>query len=251
VDDRFLISVQEAANRLGVSADAVRKRIVSGRLPAQRRGREWWLDAREIDRTARRRTGQGRPLSPQMAWAILLLASGDADAAARAIRNPRYRTRLHSWLRDHSLADHASRLRARADAEEFDAHASELARIVDRSDVLTTGISAADTVGLLGGSSAVEIYAPAAHRDAFIDEHALEPGPDRSASDGCATRSGRFSIKTTIAGRRGPQCSSTCSSTTTLALAVRLHAPLSHEPYRGRPRRRRISQGLEGGRRPR
>jgi Transcriptional regulator, AbiEi antitoxin, Type IV TA system len=112
-----------------------------------------------------------------MAWAILLLASGDADAAARAIRNPRYRTRLHSWLRDHSLAEHASRLRARADAEEFDAHASELARIVDRPDVLTTGISAADTVGLLGGSSAVEIYAPAAHREALIDEHALEPGP--------------------------------------------------------------------------
>ena len=177
MDDRFLISVQEAANRLGVSADAVRKRIASGRLPAQRRGREWWLDAREVDRMARKRPGQGRPLSAQMAWAVLLLASGDADAAARAVRNPRYRTRLRSWLRDHSLAEHASRLRARADAEEFDAHASELARIVDRPDVLTTGISAADAAGLLGGSSAVEIYAPAAHREAFIDEHALERGP--------------------------------------------------------------------------
>lgn len=170
------MSVQEAATRLGVSADAVRKRIGTGRLAAQRRGREWWLDARAVDRMARQRAGQGRPLSPNMAWAILLLASGDDAGAARAVRNARYWSRLHAWLRSHSLAEHSSRLRARAETEDFDAHPSELARILDLPDVLATGISAGDAVGLVGGGSAVEIYAPAGRREALIDEHVLEPG---------------------------------------------------------------------------
>jgi hypothetical protein len=30
---------------------------------------------------------------------------------------------------------------------------------------------------LIGGDSAVEIYAPAASREALVDEHVLEPGP--------------------------------------------------------------------------
>jgi hypothetical protein len=47
--------------------------------------RVWWLDARAVERMARQRPGQGRPLSPDMAWAILLLASGDDAAAARAV----------------------------------------------------------------------------------------------------------------------------------------------------------------------
>lgn len=171
------MSVGEAAARLGVSADAVRKRIAAGSLSAQRRGRAWWLDARSVDRLARQPVGQGRPLSPDMAWAILLAASGDEEAAAGAVHNPRYWSRLHAWLRSHSLAEHASRLRARADAEEFDAHPSELRRILERPDVLATGISAADVVGLVGGGPAVEVYAAAGRRHTLIDEHALEPGP--------------------------------------------------------------------------
>jgi excisionase family DNA binding protein len=171
------MTVQEAAARLDLSADAVRKRIAAGQLPAQRRGRQWWIDARAVDRMARQRPGQGRPLSPEMAWAVLLLASGDDDAAARAVHNARYWSRIHEWLGSHSLVEHSSRLRARADAEEFDAHPSELARILDRADALRTGISAVDAVGLVGSGSGIEIYAPADGREALIDEHVLEPGP--------------------------------------------------------------------------
>jgi excisionase family DNA binding protein len=177
MNERLPISVQEAATRLGVSADAVRKRIGDGTLPAHRRGRQWWLDARSVERLARQRVGQGRPLSPDMAWAVLFLASGDEDAAARAVRDPRYRSRMRAWLRSHSVAEHSSRLRARAEAEEFDAHPSELPRILDRPDVLATGISAADALGLVGGRAAAEVYAAAACREALIEEHGLVPGP--------------------------------------------------------------------------
>jgi excisionase family DNA binding protein len=171
------MSVPEAAAELGISADAVRKRIAAGRLSAQRRGREWWLDPRAVDRIARERGGQGRPLSSRMAWGILLLASGDETAAAAAVPNARSWSRLHEWLASHSLAVDASRLRNRARVEDFDAHPSELARILDRQDVLKTGISAADEVGLVGGALAAEFYAPASRREALIDEHVLENGP--------------------------------------------------------------------------
>jgi excisionase family DNA binding protein len=174
--DASLLSVREAADRLGVGPVAVRQQIASGRLPAVKRGRSWWLDERVVQRIVRQRPGAGRPLSPAMAWAVLLLASGDATAAKEVAGRDRYSSRARAWLRDHALREYAPRLRARSESEEFHAHPSELARILERPDVLATGISAGDVVGLVGPRLAVEVYAPAGHRDAVVEEHALMPG---------------------------------------------------------------------------
>jgi excisionase family DNA binding protein len=174
--DASLLSVREVADRLGVGPVAVRQQIASGRLPAVKRGRSWWLDERVVLRIARQRSRGGRPLSPAMAWAVLLLASGDEAAAEEAAGRDRYWSRARAWLRDHPLREYAPRLRARSESEEFDAHPSELGRILDRADVLATGVSAGDVVGLIGPASAVEVYAPAGHRDAIVEEHALMPG---------------------------------------------------------------------------
>ena len=84
--------------------------------------------------------------------------------------------RTNSFRRDHPLQDSAPRLRDRAKSEQFDEQPSELARVVDRSDVLATGVSAADLVGFAGQASSVEAYAPASRRAAIVDEHALKPG---------------------------------------------------------------------------
>jgi len=174
---RELVTVQEAAARLQISADAVRKQVTAGHLPAEWRGRQWWLDRQAVERAARQRRSQGPPLSPRMAWAALLLASGDEEGAIRAVERPRYRSRVRAWLRAHSLVEHAWRLRARATVEQFDAHPSELPRLLDRPDVLRTGISAGEIVGLVGRrTSAAELYAPASRRQTLIDEHALAPG---------------------------------------------------------------------------
>ena len=62
------------------------------------------------------------------------------------------------------------------DAKSFDAHPSELDRLARRSDVMRTGVSAADLVGVHGGGHDVELYAPASDRDAFVDAHALASG---------------------------------------------------------------------------
>jgi excisionase family DNA binding protein len=171
-----LLSVREAADRLGVGPVAVRKRIASGRLPAVKRGRDWQLDERIVQRVARQQSGSGRPLSPSMAWAVLLLASGEEAVAGQMVSRDRYRSRARQWLREHPLQDHAARVRDRAVSEQFEAHPSELPRILARPDVLATGVSAADLVGLVGDAASVEVYAPASRRGAIVDEHALIPG---------------------------------------------------------------------------
>jgi excisionase family DNA binding protein len=176
VPDSSLMSVREAADALGVGPAAVRKSIASGALPAIKRGRSWWLEAAEIDRWRRQPRGQGRALSPGMAWAVLLLASGDEDGAVRAAGRDRYASRMRAWLADHRLADCAPRLRARARREDFDAHPSELARILARADVRASGLSAGQLVDLVGGERVAELYAPVGRRAALIDDHALNPG---------------------------------------------------------------------------
>ncbi|WCB92445.1 hypothetical protein DSM104299_01141 [Baekduia alba] len=168
------MSVQEAADVLGVGPAAVRKSIAAGSLPAIKRGRAWWVDAGEIDRVRRQPPGHGRPLSAEMAWAVLLLASGDDASAAAAAGRQRYVSRARAWLVEHPLAEHAARLRARAQIEDFDAHPSELGRILSRSDALATGLSAGSLVGLVGGDQSIELYAPADRRLALIADHGLE-----------------------------------------------------------------------------
>jgi excisionase family DNA binding protein len=175
--DLSSLSVREAADRLGVSAIAVRQQIAAGRLPAVKRGRDWWLDAHAVERMARLPPGDGRPLSPMMAWAVLLLASGEDTAAKEVAGRDRYWSRARAWLREHQLAAHAPRLRARAQSEQLDAHPAEIARILSRSDVMATGLTAADVIGLVGSASGIEVYAPADHRAALIDEHMLISGP--------------------------------------------------------------------------
>ena len=59
--------------------------------------------------------------------------------------------------------------------ESFDVHRSELPRLLSRSDVLPTGVSAAKTVGLIGGPEEAEFYAPARARKELTLEHGLEP----------------------------------------------------------------------------
>lgn len=108
---------------------------------------------------------------------VLLLASGEVAAAHEVAGRARYRSRAREWLREHPLSEHAVRLRSRARAERFDAHPSELERVLGRPDVMATGASAADIVKLVGSASHVEVYAPAGRRDVLVDEHALLPGP--------------------------------------------------------------------------
>ena len=108
--------------------------------------------------------------------AVLLLASGADDEAHRVAGEAHQPSRARRWLRDHGVADHAPRLRSRARRESFDAHPAELARILERDDVMRSGLSAAEEIGLHGGASVAEFYAPASARGAIVQGHALDAG---------------------------------------------------------------------------
>lgn len=176
MDPIGLISVREAADALGISPAAVRHKITSGSLAAIKQGRDWRLDERVVLGLARQPTRAGRPLSPEMAWAVLLYASGNPAAAARMFDHPRYRARAQSWLRDHPLPEHAARLRSRARSERFNIHPAEVPRLLERENVTRSGLSVPGALGLVGGSEAVEAYAPESAREDIVDDHALQPG---------------------------------------------------------------------------
>ena len=176
MDVADLLSVGEAAQRLGRGARAVRLMAESGELAGVKRGNVWWLDARSVERRRRGPAESGRPLSPEMAWSVLLLASGADGQARRVADEPHQPSRARRWLRDHALVDHAPRLRARARRESFDVHPSEVARLLDRDDVMRSGLSATEAIGLHGGADVAEFYAPESARGAIVDGHALDAG---------------------------------------------------------------------------
>jgi excisionase family DNA binding protein len=56
-----MITTTEAATRLGVNQSRIRQLILSARLVAQKRGRDWMIEVGEIERFLRERRSAGRP----------------------------------------------------------------------------------------------------------------------------------------------------------------------------------------------
>lgn len=44
------MTLKEAAELLGVTPDTLRQRIAAGSLRATKRGRDWWVTAKEVER---------------------------------------------------------------------------------------------------------------------------------------------------------------------------------------------------------
>lgn len=47
------VTVKEAAERLGLSPTTLRIQIMKGKLRATKRGRDWWLTPKEVERYGR------------------------------------------------------------------------------------------------------------------------------------------------------------------------------------------------------
>ena len=79
-----LLTTTEVAERLGVHVTRVHQLIKEERLPAQRLGRDWFLEANDLTLVADRKPG--RPKKPDEAEAIE--ASRKSAPAKTAIRKP-------------------------------------------------------------------------------------------------------------------------------------------------------------------
>lgn len=181
-----LVSVPEAAQRLGVTRARVHQRIASGSLPAQQVGRQWIIDEWDLRRIAHHGV-PGRPFSATSAWALIAVSAGDAGQFSPSVRS-RARTR------------HAQLLRAVTVEPDLEVVASLLGRalggrarrIVYRASVLDlpavrtdprlhlSGVSA--SASQISAGEVVEGYLKADDLDDLVDAHLLAPvGEDRAS----------------------------------------------------------------------
>lgn len=165
------VAVEDAARQLGVDPSRVRALIASGQLEADKVAGRWLVDWDSVLARERAQNAPGRPLTPRNAWALLLLASGDAISDL----DPHVQWRLRQTLRRHRLAYLESRLQQRAEVHRMWALPGELRPLRAAPDVALTGSSAAGELNLeLLAPDTVDAYVPASALDALVREHGLE-----------------------------------------------------------------------------
>lgn len=107
------MSTGEVAQRLGVSRTVVARLIADGRLPAEKVGSSWVIEADNLGRVADARRGRARPMSPRMAAAfldVMAMAEGDPDVGHFRDLSATERHRLRARLDRLVAADDPSKL---------------------------------------------------------------------------------------------------------------------------------------------
>lgn len=166
-----VISVAQAAERLGVSVPRIHQRIADGSLAAERVGSQWVVDERSLLRIEERGKA-GRPLSVRSAWAVIAASEGDRDGlrpsgpAARARARKQLGRLLESAAEPASgeaaVRDLAVSLRSlfrnRAERRPFRAAPADLTDLRDDErwaalvDLGASGIASSDIEGYLAAS---------------------------------------------------------------------------------------------------
>jgi excisionase family DNA binding protein len=157
------ITVKDAATRLGVSEQRVRRLIGDGDILAERHGHVWAVDPAALDDyRRRRRPTAGRGLSPRIAWAALLSEFGtsiddeliETFALRRSERDRLARLRNRDPIAWRWLAHR------RANTERIATFDAYLEQIKQMDNVVRTGLSAVNdySVDLAVHSATLDIY---------------------------------------------------------------------------------------------
>ena len=154
-----MLTVSQAAERLGVGPEQVRRLIRAGKLAARKVGRTLVLDDDAVDSRARLPITAGRALAPRTAWAALWLLSGeDVDWLV-----PADRSRLLARLRGHDAEWLVAASRNRAERYESRVLPAYRQRVLATDGVVPSGLTAAAAVGadIVAAESADEVYCAA------------------------------------------------------------------------------------------
>jgi excisionase family DNA binding protein len=164
--------ISEAAKVLELSSARVRAMAVHGQLPATKVGDRWLVERAAVERRRREGSHDGRRFSPQNAWALMLLASGEDVEGV----NPSVRSRLKRAMALEGLEGLGPRLGPRAEVLSFRAHPGEIPHLLQDPQLVRSGISAAAAkeFGLVSGREADGYLQKSALRK-FVAKHALEP----------------------------------------------------------------------------
>ncbi|MGI8313389.1 hypothetical protein [Saccharopolyspora hattusasensis] len=154
-----LVSLPEAAARLQISQKRARDLARGGQLRTIKLGREYLVDVGSIRHRQQVMHPQpGRPLSPRMAWALLVLASGEEPDWV----SPAERSRLRRYL-SRNIEQWPRLLQSRAELHRIRILAGPLRKLRELPGVASGGISAAARYGLdlMPSGAEHELYVPA------------------------------------------------------------------------------------------
>ncbi len=173
-----VISVSQAAKRLGVSERRVRALAENGDLPAEKLGGRWLVDSDRLADHSNRSSERGRPFSALHAIGLLYLASGEEAGWLsdyerwRLKRNPR-----------NDLSKDLPRLRARARVGYWRAPASLIGRLTKDPGFVRSGVSAADEfAAAIHGREILDGYLDAREAKALAHRYALARVPEIAAN---------------------------------------------------------------------
>lgn len=169
-----LLSVAEAAERLGVSPSRVRQRIEDGSLVAERVGSQWGIHPQALEDGAPK---WSRPMSRRMAWALIALLAG-SDPQVSPAERVRLRKRADQ-LRDSD--DPAGLLRSwassRAERRKYNVATPDLDELRADDRLHLSGLSALDS-GVIA-RSVVEAYVAGSDVAGLVDNYFLVQPDDR------------------------------------------------------------------------
>lgn len=139
-----MITVTDAAGRLGVTPHEVRRLIHTGVLTGRRLGRQFLVDEASVDARRLQRVLPGRVLTPANAWGILFAVSG--ESAPWLATSTRSRL-MGPWLAETDAAMLTVACRHRATRRRLRILPLYRERLVAEPSVVLTGLSAAVEVG--------------------------------------------------------------------------------------------------------
>ncbi len=177
MDHEHWVPLRDAAERLGVRPERAWALARAGHLDAERIAGRWFVEPSSIERRLAEHHPAGRSWTPQKAWALLFLLSGDEAAAwpYLAALHPSDRSRLRAAVRSLSIRQLAPRLRRRARVLRLRAHPSDVARIAEEPGLVLTGVSAADAHGFdISAHGVLEGYVAADAAAALVERYALD-----------------------------------------------------------------------------
>lgn len=184
------LSIEEAARRMGLHPAHVRRLVREGEIPAHKVGARWLVSENALRQRDRLQPSAGRPLSPNMAWALLELAGAglraDEDVrgspAIHELADRRVRHRLRRLLADAPPSDRwAAWLRRRAKPERVWVHPGVIGRLASDSRLHpgAEAAAAAAEVGVGAGIGAEPVfYLNESDLDDVLRDYRGRPDPD-------------------------------------------------------------------------
>lgn len=135
------LSVEQAAEQLGLSPRRIRSLIASRRLRAERIGTRYVLDAGDVAAFAQHQRFGGRPLSPRNAWGLLAKLSGHPEAASVS-RASSYRLRALLHQGGVKLVDALAGAQPRSHQHSWRVLPSDLPKLRDDPRLVPSGLTA-------------------------------------------------------------------------------------------------------------